>query len=234
MSFKSTVRELPIVGPIASYLNRNLQRLKIFPGSKDYWEERYKGGGNSGAGSYSRLAQFKAEVLNKFVHDNDIQSVIEFGSGDGNQLVLAKYPKYLGFDVSSTILKRCGEMFANDGTKTFKLMEQYANDNAELTMSLDVIYHLVEDSVFEQYMHLLFSASLKYVVIYASNSDEYNARLAASHVRHRNFSKWVEANLPNWQLRKHILNKYQYSDSDPENTSFADFYFYSKADLSAL
>lgn len=233
MNFKSTVRELPIIGPIASFLNRNLQRLRIFPGSKDYWEKRYKGGGNSGAGSYSRLAQFKAEVLNQFVHDNSVQSVMEFGSGDGNQLMLANYPKYLGFDVSSTILRRSSELFSNDGTKIFKLMDQYSDERAELTMSLDVIYHLVEDSVFIPYMQRLFSASSKYVVIYASNSDEYNARLAAPHVRHRNFSKWVEANCPHWTLSRHILNKYQYSDSDPENTSFADFYFYSRADLPA-
>lgn len=233
MNFRSAVRELPIVGSIASFLNRNLQRLRIFPGSKDYWEDRYKGGGNSGAGSYSRLAQFKAEVLNQFAQDNGVETVMEFGSGDGNQLMLAKYPKYLGFDVSSTILRHCSGLFANDETKRFKLMDRYVNETAELTMSLDVIYHLVEDDVFIPYMQRLFSASTKYVVIYASNSDEYNARLAAPHVRHRNFSKWVEANCPQWKLSKHILNKYQYSDSDPENTSFADFYFYSRTDLPA-
>lgn len=35
--------------------------------SKNYWENRYKSGGNSGAGSYSNLAEFKAEIINEFV-----------------------------------------------------------------------------------------------------------------------------------------------------------------------
>ncbi len=56
-----------------------------FPGSQDYWVKRYAKGGNSGPGSYSELAKFKASVLNAFVREHGIQSVIEFGCGDGNQ-----------------------------------------------------------------------------------------------------------------------------------------------------
>ncbi len=36
-------------------------------------------GKNSGAGSYNELAEFKANVLNDFVRENDIQTVIEYG-----------------------------------------------------------------------------------------------------------------------------------------------------------
>ena len=32
--------------------------------SKKYWENRYKKGGNSGTGSYSNLAEWKAEIIN--------------------------------------------------------------------------------------------------------------------------------------------------------------------------
>ena len=53
-----------------------------------YWENRYKNNGNSGAGSYGRLAEFKADVINNFIAENKITSVIEFGCGDGNQLSL--------------------------------------------------------------------------------------------------------------------------------------------------
>ena len=73
-----------------------------FNNSGDYWENRYRGGGNSGAGSYRRLAQFKAEFLNQFVAVNHIASVIEIGCGDETQLALAKYPAYVGIDVSET------------------------------------------------------------------------------------------------------------------------------------
>jgi len=87
---------------------------RIFPGSATYWEKRYISKKNSGAGSYGRLADFKAEVLNKFVADNLVETVIEYGVGDGNQLSLAKYPNYIGFDVSQTAINLCNECFGGD------------------------------------------------------------------------------------------------------------------------
>jgi len=35
--------------------------------SSDYWEKRYLNGGNSGNGSYGRLAHFKAQCINSFI-----------------------------------------------------------------------------------------------------------------------------------------------------------------------
>jgi hypothetical protein len=72
-----------------------LRRVGIggFRTSADYWEKRYRKGGSSGSGSYRKLAEFKAGVVNDFVSRNRIQTVIEHGSGDGAQLWLAKYPK---------------------------------------------------------------------------------------------------------------------------------------------
>lgn len=40
--------------------------------SKKYWNERYINGGNSGTESYNHLAQFKADVINNFVLNNQI------------------------------------------------------------------------------------------------------------------------------------------------------------------
>jgi len=129
-----------------------------FPGSAAYWENRYSAGGNSGAGSYGQLASFKADVINDFVATHRVKTVIEFGCGDGNQLSLAKYPSYLGFDVSSTAVSKCRELFKSDPSKSFRLLSEYENEIADLTLSLDVIYHLVEDEIFERYMRNLVSS----------------------------------------------------------------------------
>src|SRR5678815_1312722 len=98
---KSLVKRTPVIRNIAREIMKVVAgyRQKDF-GSAEYWEERYREGGNSGSGSYNRLARYKADVLNKFVEDNNISSVIEFGSGDGAQLKLASYPRYIGVDVS--------------------------------------------------------------------------------------------------------------------------------------
>lgn len=95
------------------------RQLNEFDNSGDYWEERYRSGGDSGAGSYSRLAHFKADFLNEFVVANEIKSVIEFGSGDGAQLELANYPTYIGVDVSWTAIASIRRRFSGDATKKF-------------------------------------------------------------------------------------------------------------------
>ena len=80
-------------------------------GSGDYWQKRYLRGGNSGNGSYGKLAHFKAEVINRFVEEKSVKTVIEWGCGDGNQLKLANYPQYIGYDISSKAISICREKF---------------------------------------------------------------------------------------------------------------------------
>lgn len=224
---KEIVKKIPIIGPLAKVVYFTLVApFRSFSGSQDYWKDRYSAGGHSGAGSYNKLAEFKAEVLNAFVANNGVQTVIEFGCGDGNQLKIAEYPHYLGFDVSPEAIKLCEQLFPEDPAKSFRLVDDYANDLADLTMSLDVVYHLVEDKVFHEYMEKLFDASKRYVIVFSSNTDK-QAWVQAAHVKHRQFSSWVEANRPGWTLVEHIPNRYPYKGDDEEG-SFADFYIYEK------
>jgi SAM-dependent methyltransferase len=222
-----------VIGPVAVSLRRAFRprgaAAREFPGTVQYWETRYAGGGDSGAGSYSRLATFKAEVINAFVERHGIASVIELGCGDGNQLTLARYGRYVGFDVAKSAIDRCRSMFRGDATKTFKLMSEYSGEHADLALSLDVVYHLVEDAVFDAYMRRLFDAAGKFVAIYSSNDATLNETLgSAPHVRHRRFSDWIELNASGWQLLQHVPNRYPYSPANPAETSCADFYFYAR------
>jgi len=202
-----------------------------FPGSSTYWEKRYSTGANSGVGSYGFFAAVKADVLNEFVATHNVQMVIEFGSGDGNQLGLAKYPTYLGFDVSRTAVLKCKELFRSDERKSFRLMSEYNGEKADLTLSLDVIYHLVEDNVFDHYMRILFEASNRYVIIYSSNTDD-RFGYEGAHVRHRKFTRWVEKNLCNWKLVEHLPNRYPYH-GDYRTGTPAEFFIYEKTDQGA-
>ncbi len=225
---KQVIKKIPILGPVIRRIYQAwFNRPKPFQGSENYWKDRYEAGGNSGDGSYNQLAEFKAEILNTFVSENGISSVIEYGCGDGNQLSLAQYPQYTGFDVSPKAISMCLNGFFNKDNKAFKLMAAYAGETAELTLSLDVIYHLIEDSVFVEYMHRLFDSSERFVIIYASDTDK-NPEGMAAHVRHRHFSKWVADNKAKWKLIKHIPNKFPFN-GDTKSGSFADFYIYSKA-----
>jgi SAM-dependent methyltransferase len=197
--------------------------------SQRYWKERYAKGGTSGAGSYGRLARFKAEVINDFISNNAVESVVEFGCGDGNQLSLYELPRYTGVDVSPDIIARCRERFSGDDSKAFHLRAPEGL-RADLAMSIDVLFHLTEDEVFERYMRDLFAAGTRFVIIYSSNSDR-NGWLQPKHVRHRKFTDWVEANEPDWNLQESIKNRYPLQ-SDDKIESPADFFIYRKSPAS--
>ena len=213
-SIKELIGRIPILGNLASEVYRTLatggREQHKFPGSKAYWEQRYSEGGDSGAGSYQLFAEFKAQVLNEFIAEKRISSVIELGCGDGNQLKLAKYPNYLGFDVSPTAVAKCKDIFELDETKSFHLVSEFNGQRAELALSLDVIYHLVEDDVFESYMQTLFAAADRYVIIYSSDSND-NRGYEGTHVRHRKLTKWVGQRALEWSLTKRIPNKFPLS-----------------------
>ena len=187
--------------------------------SKQYWNERYKKGGNSGCGSYNELAQFKADIINSFILSNQIKTIVDYGVGDGNQLKLINTENliYTGIDVSEFIISKCKEEFKDDKTKSFFHTDNMHNElKADLVLSCDVIYHLIEDSVYKKYMETMFSIANKYVIIYAKNEDMDRG----NHVKFRKFSNYIETNLPQWKLIKHIKNKYPQSPSD--------FYIYVK------
>jgi hypothetical protein len=192
--------------------------------SRVYWEQRYASGDDSGVGSYNMLAKFKADVVNAYILKNNIQSVIEWGCGDGNQLRFMEYPMYVGLDVSQTAVQRCRELYADDPRKMFYQTDDYSvsPSDFDMSVSLDVIYHLTEDDVFAKYMDSLFGSSRRYVCIYSCNTDGW----AAKHVRKRKFTEYIDTHFPEWKLTDYIPNRYPYDCNDPERTSWSDFYFY--------
>ncbi len=198
---------------------------KNFTSSQDYWEQRYLQGGTSGAGSYGVLAEFKAEVINSLLLEHSILTAIEFGCGDGSQLKKIKYPSYIGYDVSPTAIQKCKNIFRDDKSKEFHFGSEHHGGKSDMTLSLDVIYHLVEDEIFEKYMTTLFGTARKLVVIYSSN--ENNSGNGSKHVRHRKFTDWVEQNISEWSLIKKIPNKHPYQGNGTKG-SFADFFIYTQ------
>ncbi len=227
-NLKKLISSIPVIGPTARklvHLPLSRARRLAFRGSASYWETRCRDGGTSGAGSYGRLAEFKATIVNEFVRKKAVRTVIEFGCGDGAQLELAKYPEYVGIDVAAVSVQRCSERFAHDPTKRFYPPDALPSTlgTFDLGLSLDVIYHLVEDSVFDSYMHSLFARSHGHVIIYASN---YDSPSDSPHVQHRKFTDWIAHNARDWQLESYVPNRFPFDPKRPDDTSFADFHFF--------
>ncbi|MDE2111705.1 MAG: class I SAM-dependent methyltransferase [Alphaproteobacteria bacterium] len=227
---RRTVSTIPVLSDGAKAIYRfiaSAQQSDAFRSSPEYWETRYTKGGNSGAGSYGRLSQYKADIINNFVVEHGVESVIEFGCGDGAQLQLANYSKYTGVDVSWQALDICQEKFKDDKTKRFVHLSAAArrSERADLVLSLDVIYHLVEDEVFFDYMNRLVSSAERYICIYSSDVD---APGPAPHIRHRYFTDWMTRVAPAWNLIQQLPNIYPYDPLNPNETSWSDFFFYSR------
>jgi SAM-dependent methyltransferase len=200
MSIRQLVRPLPGTRRISL-----LRQRMAYRDSANFWEGTYAQGGTSGNGSYGPLGAGKSRFLNELVSVRAVRSVIEFGCGDGNQLALADYPGYIGLDVSRTAIGLCQRRFAGDPTKSFFLYDgacftdRAGVFSAELALSLDVVYHLTEDAVFETYLRHLFAAGRRLVVIYSTNTEISGT---APQVRHRRFTPWVEAACPQWRLAR--------------------------------
>lgn len=199
--------------------------------TRQYWEKRYRSGGTSGIGSYGRLAVFKAVVINGFVRKHNIRSVLELGCGDGNQLALARYPDYIGYDIASAAVERCHVLYGDDPGKRFHVYDPATYEvgppesMADATMSIDVIYHLIEDDLYSLHMEHLFDSARRFVIIYSSDREE---PYQGDHQRHHKFTEWIRYERPQWHLAEHVPNRYPYTPQETEETSHADFYLFQK------
>lgn len=210
-------------GYFRSVLNQWALRRK-FPGSETYWERRYARGGDSGPGSKGRLKQFKAEMVNRLVHIHGIESVVELGCGDGEQLELIDVPEYVGVDVSASAIDKCRTRYAAVDGWRFLVAGEQEMPSADMALSMDVVLHLVEDHIFEDYLRELFSVGQRLVVIYSSNHEESEG--LSPHNRHRVFTEWVGEHMTGWELTDFIAPPWPYDSADPRNTSDAAFHVY--------
>lgn len=190
--------------------------------SHNYWNNRYNQGKTSGLGSYGKLATYKAEYINQFITAFDIESLIEYGCGDGNNLSMIKCKSIIGLDIAERAIERCKLLMPQHTFINIAKDPKPEFECADLVLSMDVIYHLVEDEVYEKYMFQLCELSKQYIIIYSANFDSNEF---AAHVKPRKFTenKWLNKS---YDLIKIEKNKYP-AMIDTEG-SFSDWYIYKR------
>jgi SAM-dependent methyltransferase len=199
-----------------------LLRRWRYPGSGAYWEKRYAAGGNSGSGSEGQLGAYKAKWINQFVQERQIRSVVEFGCGDGRQTRQLKMASYTGLDVSPTVIAQCKRFFSGDSSRNFELYLPDQFDptpfKADLSLSMEVIFHLTEEPVYEAYIRHLFAAADRYVVIFSSDQPDRSDGIYP-HFRSRHFTADIPRLAPGWILTEHITNPHR-------DISISDFFIF--------
>lgn len=153
-----------------------------------YWDHRYRTKRGSGPGSRRSAAAAKARFINNLMARYSVQSMIDWGCGDG--VVAAKFyvPHYIGLDVSPIALviaqRNCYQKTEQGYDWSWLYYDGFNAPPicADLALSLDVIFHLIDDDMYRRHMELLFG-SAPLVCIHSSNKDEAGHR----HVLHRAF-----------------------------------------------
>ncbi len=146
---------------------------------KNYWDNRYKNGQDSGAGSYGEQLQHKLRLLSEL---KDINSISEFGCGDFNfgKHILEIFPNaiYTGMDVSEFIVEKNRELYPKYNFTSVGLLPK-----ADLVLCVDVLFHVIYPDEVEEILKNLEQAWTKYLVItaYERDEDKFN------HVRIRKF-----------------------------------------------
>jgi SAM-dependent methyltransferase len=126
--------------------------------------------------------------------------VVEFGCGDGALAATMYDLSYLGADISPDAIdmarRRIAAMPMPKPTADFLLLEhqspealaqqvcQKLGQKPDIVLSCDVIFHLVEDDVFDAYMARLLGCGAQYAVIYSTEGTRGGG---SAHVRHRQY-----------------------------------------------
>jgi SAM-dependent methyltransferase len=221
-------RRVLALSPFGKFGRRRRERPPARAGefrSAEYWENRYQTGGNSGVGSYGKFAAFKAQFINGFIREHQIKRLLDFGCGDGNQAGFLEVENYLGFDISPSAVQRCRERFKGNPRRRFLLHEpatfrtELSAFQADLAISMDVVFHLVEDEIFIKYMDELFHNATRHVIIYSTNFDRKDP---SPHHVDRRFTAYLERRLPGWELTQTLVNPYKGKEAQ------SDFFVYTR------
>lgn len=164
-------------------------------------------------------------------------TTINQNSGDGTQLSLSRYPQYTGLDVSKFAVHRLQQRFADDWKKRFILYNGTRAGltgqtgkllQADLSFSLEVIFHITDANIYQNYMELLFDTSQRFVVIMSNDAPEIENCVSGKcysdrgHLRFWPVRNWVkEHRSEEWRFIGSLQHKY------PEK-AWSDFFFFAR------
>jgi len=132
----------------------------------NYWDRRYSRGGSSGAGSVGKLREWKWERI--IYYAKNIDDVIDVGCGDRSFWYGRSCKNYIGIDSSKVIIDKLKKR--KDGQYI------YAEELPDLppvriVLCLDVLFHVMDDGLYERMIQKLKEYSNEWIFIYTWLED---------------------------------------------------------------
>lgn len=153
---------------------------------RDFWQQRYASGLDSGPGSGGAEAAWKVDQIVKSCQRRKIESILDLGCGDGRlgRAVVERLPgaSYLGIDQAPAALEQARRV-ALPGME-YQVADLTAAElpQADLVLCLDVLFHLSSDERHAAAIAKVTGAAKKLAVFAAWNEgivERYKGEFAA-------------------------------------------------------
>jgi hypothetical protein len=143
-----------------------------------YWENHYKCRGSSGEGSVGNNREWKWRTI--MLYAQEIDDVIDIGCGDlsfWEDCKLAPKPsRYLGLDVSSTIIDRDRREYPDRSFRVADARTPILGLKARIVLCLDLLFHIMDDDTFVRILENLCDYSLDWIFVFTWCRNPFNLR----------------------------------------------------------
>lgn len=155
-------------------------------------------------------AQEKADFVNRIIEEFRPRTIIDWGCGDGEVIkrLHLNISKYYGVEISPFMVLKLSKKFNRDFCR-FSSPKKARNLKwrGELSMSLDVMFHLVNPIEYREYLANLFGTSDQLVLI---KSPDETRNGMNRHVLYRKWTPDVAKLFPSWKLVRNVEDWYLY------------------------
>jgi SAM-dependent methyltransferase len=169
----------------------------------EFWDNRYRLGGDSGKGSTGIWRKWKWRIIEGFVRIED-KSVLDVGCGDLQFVKGKKFKSYMGIDISPFIIGKHQRMkskhperfedwafFVCDATTSPPMTQ------ADVVLCMDLLFHIMDDTRFAQLLDNLniWAGEWLFVIGWSKNPFP-DGKICDNYQYFRDLKAWLD-HLPN-------------------------------------
>jgi SAM-dependent methyltransferase len=129
-------------------------------------------GGSGGGSDPENTVEYRA-LLQKFLKERNIQSVVDYGCGDWafSRLIDWTGIDYRGIDIVESVIRRNDKKYSKSNIRFFTYMHPC---HADLLIVKDVLQHWSNDSIRDFFDDIEYRHDFKYILITNTASQEYD------------------------------------------------------------
>lgn len=159
----------------------------------NYWDNRYASGGNSGLGSIGKHKEWKWNTLNNNIEN--ITNIIDVGCGDLSFMDNHTIENYTGIDISNTIIEANKTKHPEWKFICSSADKRISGLKGDVVFCHDVLFHIVDDEVYNNIILNLIEYSNKYISIFTWHKNPLKRMFRStdndSYQAYRDFSKYI-------------------------------------------